>query len=93
MKSIMIMMCCTLSFSVFADIQPPPPNYTIVSNNTVDSNGEINDDPEQTVAITSTEKSTVDNAVTQADANIKLRWKKRKSGADARALVNPKLIK
>lgn len=60
---------------------------------TINVLGEQDDDPEDTVTLTTTEVSSVGTTATKADSGIKQEWLTRRKGADARALVNPQLIK
>jgi hypothetical protein len=94
MRFILILLGCLGTWSSFAAIDPPLPNYTIDgAGNIVDANGEIDDDPEQQTALTTNEIQAITGTITQADATLKARWLKRQQVAKTRAATNPNLIK
>ena len=93
MKKLQIVSFWLLSFSAFADITPPPANYTMSGDVVIDANGEINDDPEQPVSLTGTEAPQVQSNLDAVNSNQEQNWIKRHEGCQLRADQNPALIK
>lgn len=83
MKLITMLAFCTLSFSVLADIAPPPPNYTKLTtvDDAIDVIGEIDDDPEQEVVLTAAESVVVKTDITQSKNDLKKIWQLRMKAA------------
>lgn len=86
MKTILFLIGLGMSFSVIADIEPPPANYSIAVDDTViDASGQVNDDPEQVVKLTTTEIPVVKNEVKQVEEKVEEDWQTRINDA---ALTN-----
>jgi hypothetical protein len=82
MKYILILCCLAIPFSAVADIVPPPANYSIAADDTViDATGQVNDDPEQVLRLTTTEVPTVKNEVKQVESKVEQDWKTRLDNA------------
>jgi hypothetical protein len=82
MKKIMLIPGLLLSLSAVAEIAPPPANYTIAADDTViDATGQVNDDPEQVVDLTSTEVPTVKSEVKQVETEVQQDWQTRHDDA------------
>jgi hypothetical protein len=96
MKTIITILCCTLSFSALAQTAIPSatPTYTVTPGGVVlDASGVEDADPQEPILMTTTEIQSVKTALTQKDNTINQKWIKRREGAKARALINPRLIK
>lgn len=93
MKIITLILCCSLPFSVLADIKPATPNYKVMDKTVLDAKGVITNDPQQITKLTAAEATDTKTRLKAAKDKLKTSWNKSRDGAVARANRNPKLIK